>query len=70
MESSLNNITPIDGRYKEKSKALCNYFSEYSFIRYRILVEIEYLISLSKIDLEDNLTEDEEKYLKKHISTI
>ena len=52
MESSLNNITPIDGRYKEKSKSLANYFSEYSFIRYRILVEIEYLISLSKIDLK------------------
>ena len=64
MENPLNNITPIDGRYKAKTESLSNYFSEYSFIRYRILVEIEYLISLSKIDLLDNLTEEEETYLK------
>ena len=45
LKSSLNNITPIDGRYKEKSKALSIIPSEYSFIRYPILVEIEYLIN-------------------------
>ena len=64
MESSLNSITPIDGRYRKKVEELSNYFSEYSFIRYRILVEIEYLIALSKIDLLDDLTEQEIVYLK------
>ena len=64
MESTLNSITPIDGRYRKKVEELGNYFSEYSFIRYRILVEIEYLIALSKIDLLDDLTEQEIVYLK------
>lgn len=64
MESPLNSITPIDGRYRKKVEELGNYFSEYSFIRYRILVEIEYLIALSKIDLLDDLTEPEIVYLK------
>ncbi len=60
----LNSISPIDGRYRKKTELLSAYFSEYSFIRYRILVEIEYLIALSKIELLDNLTEKEEIYLK------
>ena len=64
MESTLNSITPIDGRYRKKVEELSNYFSEYSFIRYRILVEIEYLIALSKIDLLDDLTEQDIVYLK------
>tara|TARA_B100000123_G_scaffold78207_1_gene56188 strand:+ start:427 stop:1779 length:1353 start_codon:yes stop_codon:yes gene_type:complete len=64
MESMLNSISPIDGRYRKKTELLSAYFSEYSFIRYRILVEIEYLIALSKIELLDNLTEKEEIYLK------
>ena len=62
--NSLTNITAIDGRYANKTKELSVYFSEYSFIRYRILVEIEYLISLSKIDLLDDLTDDEVRFLK------
>ena len=62
---TLTNITPIDGRYSSKVKDLSCYFSEYSFIRYRILVEIEYLISLSKIDLLDELLPNEVEYLKK-----
>ena len=38
------NVSPIDGRYYEKTKCLNNYFSEYGLIKYRLLIEIKYLI--------------------------
>jgi adenylosuccinate lyase len=40
------SISPIDGRYKNKTEELRNYFSEAALIKYRILVECEYFISL------------------------
>ena len=43
---SLTAISPIDGRYRDKVDVLGEYFSEYALIRYRVLVEIEYFISL------------------------
>jgi adenylosuccinate lyase len=43
----LNAISPVDGRYFESVKSLSPYFSEYGLIRYRVQVEIEYLLSLS-----------------------
>jgi len=36
-------ISPIDGRYNGKTKALSEYYSEYALIKYRVKVEIEYL---------------------------
>ena len=44
---SLTAISPVDGRYRKHSEALDPYFSEFGLIRYRVLVEIEYFISLS-----------------------
>ncbi len=49
--NTLNAISPIDGRYWGKSNALSNYFSEEALIKNRILVEIEYFISLCEIPL-------------------
>ncbi len=43
---SLTAISPIDGRYRGKVDVLGEYFSEYALIRYRVLVEVEYFISL------------------------
>ena len=40
-------INPLDGRYFEKTQALAPYFSEQALMRYRIIVEGEYLIALS-----------------------
>ena len=51
----LKCITPIDGRYKSKTGDLADYFSEMSFNKYRILIEIEYLISLGKLEVYDDL---------------
>ena len=44
--SSLNAISPIDGRYRNKVEALAPYFSEEALIKYRVQVEIEYFIAL------------------------
>jgi adenylosuccinate lyase len=47
----LTAISPIDGRYRDKTDALAAYFSEYALIRYRIRVEIEYFIALCELPL-------------------
>ncbi|MBO6607074.1 adenylosuccinate lyase [Psychroserpens sp.] len=49
--SSLNAISPIDGRYRSKVSELAPYFSEEALIKYRVLVEIEYFIALCEADL-------------------
>ena len=46
--NELTAISPVDGRYRNKSEALSNYFSEFGLIKYRVLVEVEYFIALCK----------------------
>lgn len=47
--NSLNAISPIDGRYFDKCKELCDFFSEAALMKYRVRVETEYFIALSKL---------------------
>jgi len=47
----LTAISPVDGRYREKTQVLAPYFSEFGLIRYRVLVEIEYFIALCELPL-------------------
>lgn len=47
----LTAISPIDGRYRDKTELLTGYFSEYALIRYRVRVEIEYFIALCELPL-------------------
>lgn len=42
-------ISPVDGRYHNSTKELNEYFSEYALIKYRVLVEIKWLLKLDKI---------------------
>jgi adenylosuccinate lyase len=49
--TALNAISPIDGRYRSKTKSLACYFSEEALIQYRVRVEIEYFISLCELPL-------------------
>ena len=44
--SPLSAISPIDGRYRNATAKLADYFSEYALIKYRVFVEIEYFIAL------------------------
>jgi len=49
--TALNAISPIDGRYRNKTEKLGIYFSEEGLIKYRVQVEIEYFIALCEIPL-------------------
>lgn len=49
--SPLTAISPIDGRYYSKTKSLSPFFSEFGLIRYRVQVEVEYFIALTKMPI-------------------
>ena len=51
MLNALTAISPVDGRYREKTEKLADYFSEQALIRYRIRVEVEYFIALCELPL-------------------
>ncbi|MEI6947694.1 adenylosuccinate lyase [Paraflavisolibacter sp. H34] len=45
--TSLTALSAIDGRYRGQVQHLDEYFSEYALIKYRVVVEIEYLLALA-----------------------
>ncbi|XP_057775713.1 uncharacterized protein LOC130994661 [Salvia miltiorrhiza] len=47
--SSLAALCPLDGRYWSKVKDLAPFMSEFGLIKYRVLVEIKWLLKLSQI---------------------
>lgn len=52
MESNpLNAVSPIDGRYQQQTQELSAYFSEAALMKYRLIVEVEYFISLCELPL-------------------
>ena len=61
---SLNSISPIDGRYEKYTKNLAQYFSESALMKYRIMVEGEYLIALSDLKLTRKFSDQEKKLIR------
>jgi adenylosuccinate lyase len=49
--SSLEAISPIDGRYRHAAARLADYFSEGALINYRVRIEVEYFIALCALPL-------------------
>ena len=49
--TELNAVSPIDGRYRSKTKSLSTYFSEEALIKYRVLVEVEYFIAMCEYNV-------------------
>ena len=47
MASSLTALSPLDGRYARSADPLRPYFSEYALIRYRVRVELAWLMALA-----------------------
>lgn len=47
LELSLTAVSPVDGRYRSRTRELEAYFSEFALIRYRVRVEIEWYLSLA-----------------------
>ena len=72
MPEPLNSISPLDGRYRNSVKELSDYFSEHALIRYRLFVEIEYLIALGEEpsikELSKFSSQDQAKYRNIYIS--
>ena len=56
----LTAISPIDGRYHEKTKELQEFYSEYALIKYRVFVEIQYFIALIQHPLPELSDFDED----------
>jgi len=47
----LTATSPIDGRYRNKTEELADFFSEFALFKYRIKVEVEYFIALCELPL-------------------
>ena len=47
--TELTAISPVDGRYWAQTKSLSDYFSEFSLIKYRVRIEVEYFIALCEL---------------------
>lgn len=62
--NQLTAISPIDGRYRNKTEVLSLYFSEYALIKYRVKVEIEYFIALCELPLPQLKNVDKSYYAK------
>ena len=64
MTKDLLSITPLDGRYADKVFELSFFVSEYALIKYRVEIEITYLMALSKEKIFRNLSKKETDFLK------
>lgn len=65
--SPLTAISPVDGRYQKRTTSLASYFSEFGLIKYRVQIEIEYLIALSHSGIEElpKFSDEESATLRK-----
>lgn len=61
--SELTALTPLDGRYRNRTQILATYTSEYALIKTRIEIEIKYLLALSEIGVVRPLTSKEKNKL-------
>ena len=69
------SISPLTGRYTQKTIELWEFFSEFAFIKYRIRIEIEYLIKLRQTipelkDWKDIQSDEELRQIYKKISSL
>ena len=60
--NKLTAISPIDGRYRDKTDELAGFFSEYALIKYRVRVEVEYFIALCEAGIPSLEKVDRRKF--------
>jgi adenylosuccinate lyase len=51
MPDALLALSPVDGRYAKNTERLTSFFSEFALIRYRVRIEVEYFLALTRIPL-------------------
>lgn len=66
----LTSISPIDGRYRNKTEKLSEFFSEYALIKYRLKVECEYVYFLCNKVIKNHTNKDVSKIDKKILEDI
>lgn len=44
-------VSPVDGRYRRQVTVLSDYFSEFALIKYRLKIEVEYVLALAELGL-------------------
>lgn len=49
--NELSAISPVDGRYRKNTAQIASFFSESGLIKYRIRIEVEYLLALSELPI-------------------
>lgn len=69
--NALTNVSPLDGRYARTTASLCHYFSEFSYMKYRTQVEIEYFIALHDVlpQLQKSPLSEEQKMQLREVYT-
>lgn len=65
MTQELLVLLPLDGRYKRETHQLAKYFSEFAFIRYKLLIEVEYFISILEFLNKKRLSKSDKDTLRK-----
>jgi adenylosuccinate lyase len=65
-----DEISPLDGRYKNKVEHLSKYFSEFALMKMRVTIELRYLLALDGTELFDKLSSDEKKRVDQIISNF
>jgi len=60
-KSSLYSISPLDGRYKDKLNEVRSVFSEYSFLKKKLFVEVSWIKSLLKINKIFNINDSKKE---------
>lgn len=65
--SELTAISPLDGRYRSKVEELAPLVSEYALIKFRMEIEIKYLLALSEAGVTRKFTDEEKHLLQKFI---
>lgn len=64
--NNLTNLSPLDGRYSNSTKLIADSFSEYALIKYRLIVEIEWLKALSANETIEHIN----KFTKQEIDFL
>ena len=70
---ALDSISPLDGRYLKDLKDLCLYVSESALIRYRVEVEIRWLLCMSQTDAITHVrtfTAEENEFLQRLMNDL
>ena len=68
--SELTAITPLDGRYRSRIEELVPFVSEYALIKFRMEIEIKYLLALSEAGVTRTFTDEEKQFLNKQLDEI